>query len=324
MNNNKHFIKQSFLLTEKNSWVSIKPSVPSGNIPHKLFWLHMECDEKGTAEWLFEQRDIHDGVIQGLLAEDTSPRMTPYPDGYIINLRGINLAEGENPHDMISIRMFVQSGRIISTSKKDLHAEEEMAEILRSEDAPDDAGGFVLALLELLVDKAEENIIRLKEEMYDLEYKIIDEADTKQRRHLNEIRRTVISFSRFFSPQKDAAIKLAGLEGKLFSTAQTQGIKECINKLNKFLEDLDAIDNRCYVLQDEIAAITNDKINKNMYFISVMATVFLPLTFMTGLLGVNLGGIPGAKSENGFLTFILILAVVLVLQIIILRKSKKF
>lgn len=320
----KHFIKQSFILTEKKTWVSVSPAAPSESIPHKFFWLHMECDEKETGEWLYEQRDIADGVIEGLLAEDTRPRMTAYPDGYPINLRGINTEEGGDAHDMISIRMFVQKHRIVSTSKRYLHAEDELAELLRTEDAPEDAGGFLLALLELLVDRAESCIIELKEDVYDLEYKIIDESDTNQRRHLNEIRRKVITFSRFFSPQKDAAVKLANIREKMFTPHQIQGIKECINKLSKIIEDLDAIDNRCYVLQDEIAAITNDKINKKMYFISVMATVFLPLTFLTGLLGVNLGGIPGASSDRGFFNFLLILSAVLVLQIIILIKSKKF
>lgn len=317
------FIKHSYLLPEKNTWISLDGKMPTDSIPYKLCWLHMECDNEKTKEWMYEQDDIDEVIIEALLAEDTRPRTTIYPDGYLINLRGVNLDSEEDPHDMISIRMFVQNKRIISTSRKQLHAVDDLAALLKTEDAPETPGNIVAAVLDILADRAEIFIIELKESTYDLEYKIIDEADINQRRQITEIRRAVIKFSRFFSPQRDAALKLTTIKGSFFSVSDEQSIQESINKLNKFIEDLDSLDNRCYVLQDEVAAITNERINKKMYFISVMATVFLPLSFLTGLLGVNLGGIPGALDDMGFLKFILVLLAVLALQIILLVKSKK-
>jgi zinc transporter len=46
-----------------------------------------------------------------------------------------------------------------------------------------------------------------------------------------------------------------------------------------------------------------------MYVLSVVAALFLPLTFVTGLLGMNVGGLPGLESPNGFLISVIVMVV---------------
>lgn len=58
--------------------------------------------------------------------------------------------------------------------------------------------------------------------------------------------------------------------------------------------------------------------------ISIVAAMFLPLAFLTGMLGVNVGGIPGAESPFGFLTFSLILVVLVALQLWYFIKKRWF
>ena len=52
-----------------------------------------------------------------------------------------------------------------------------------------------------------------------------------------------------------------------------------------------------------------------MYVLSIVAAMFLPLGFLTGLLGTNLGGIPGAQSPVGFLAFTFLMVVIIGLQL---------
>ncbi len=320
----KSYITYSFILSDTNGWIDTDRTHPSENIKRRLSWVHMEADSERTKNWLYEQENIDQLAIESLLEEDTRPRTVFYQNGYMLNLRGVNLNTEQDPHDMVSIRLFIQPERIISTSKRQCHAVEDIAAALKADDVPRTSGEFVTLLLELLTERAESYITDLKDSTYELEYKIIDESDINQRRQISEIRRAVITFTRYFSPQKDAAAKLASAKGCLFDASQEQRIQECINKISKFIEDLDALDNRCYVLQDEVAAITNDRINRNMYFISMMAAVFLPVTFLTGLFGVNLGGIPGGKSEKGFIVFIIVLVLVIIIQVYAFKRSERF
>ena len=52
-----------------------------------------------------------------------------------------------------------------------------------------------------------------------------------------------------------------------------------------------------------------------MYVLSIVAAMFLPLGFLTGLVGINLGGIPGSESPLGFLVFSLLMIMILALQL---------
>ena len=59
-----------------------------------------------------------------------------------------------------------------------------------------------------------------------------------------------------------------------------------------------------------------------MYILSIISAIFLPLSFLTGLLGINIGGIPGAENENAFYIFSLILVFIISVQLTIFKKKR--
>jgi len=72
---------------------------------------------------------------------------------------------------------------------------------------------------------------------------------------------------------------------------------------------------RAQIVKDELVTGLSDRLNKNMYMLSVVAAIFLPLGFLTGLLGINVGGIPGADNEAAFWIFMGILALIILIQV---------
>lgn len=61
-----------------------------------------------------------------------------------------------------------------------------------------------------------------------------------------------------------------------------------------------AVRERAQIVKDELGNIMADKMNKNMYVLSIVAAIFLPLGFLPGLLGINVGGMPGVDSDLAF------------------------
>ncbi|MGB2009788.1 MAG: CorA family divalent cation transporter, partial [Cycloclasticus pugetii] len=88
--------------------------------------------------------------------------------------------------------------------------------------------------------------------------------------------------------------------------------------------DLDTIRERAQIVKDELVTGLSDRLNKNMYMLSVVAAIFLPLGFLTGLLGINVGGIPGANNEAAFWIFMGILALIILAQVWLFKKLKWF
>jgi len=90
----------------------------------------------------------------------------------------------------------------------------------------------------------------------------------------------------------------------------------------RYVEELDAIRERAQIIKDELANIIVDRLNKNTYVLSVIAAIFLPLGFLTGLLGINVGGIPGVGNPTAFTVFCILLLILVAIQILIFRKFK--
>jgi zinc transporter len=90
----------------------------------------------------------------------------------------------------------------------------------------------------------------------------------------------------------------------------------------RHIEELDTIRDKVILIQEELTNRLSEDLNKKMYILSIISAIFLPLTFLTGLLGINVGGIPGANNENAFYIFITILLLVIFSQYMIFRKKK--
>jgi len=113
------FILQNQILTKDGKWKDIGDAMPADG-EYALHWIHLYRESLSTQKWLYEN-DFDDPVIESLTDEDTRPRTSAFPDGVLINLRTVNTNRDEQPYDMLSMRMFIQKNKIISTSLKEIH-----------------------------------------------------------------------------------------------------------------------------------------------------------------------------------------------------------
>ena len=126
------------------------------------------------------------------------------------------------------------------------------------------------------------------------------------------------------SPQREAMTQLTSDKISLFSAEEKIQLREANDHLIRYIEELDCIKDRALVCQEELTNTLTEQMNNRMFVLSVVAAIFLPLGFLTGLLGINVGGIPGAENPYAFGIFILILIVVVGFQIWLFKKKKWF
>jgi zinc transporter len=87
----------------------------------------------------------------------------------------------------------------------------------------------------------------------------------------------------------------------------------------RFLEDLEAIRERTTVVHEEMSALVNEQIAQTSYRLTALATLLLTPGLIVGMLGANVGGIPGHEHPWGFAMVSLVIAVILVLQLVVYR-----
>ena len=99
-------------------------------------------------------------------------------------------------------------------------------------------------------------------------------------------------------------------------------LHEASDRLTRHLEDIDAVRERATVTHEELLSRASEQLNQRLYVLSILSAIFLPLTFFTGLLGINVGGIPGAENPQAFIIFIGILAIIIAFQIWLFKYKK--
>ena len=291
----------------------------------ELAWVHLDANHPDTKTWLESELSYLDPfVVPALVAEETRPRITEINDGALIILRGVNLNDNADPEDMVSIRLWVDNNRIISVEKRTMKAVTEMSHRIARGKGPTDAGSFTTKLIGLLFDNMEPVISDLDDRTDNIEEQILDDPDMLLRENIVDIRKKAIILRRYMAPQKDAIGQLRASDLDWIKQASYRQLQENHDRILRYVEDLDAIRERAQIVKDELANILADRLNKNMYILSVIAAIFLPLGFLTGLLGINVGGIPGADNLDAFWIFCAILFVLVIIQIAIFKAKKWF
>jgi len=303
---------------KKLSWEDLERWKPDDG----PLWLHFDYSSPEAAEWISEKSGLDEVSASALLTEESRPRTTLVGGGMLIALRGVNLNAGSDPEDMVAVRVWLDEKRVISTRKRRLLSESDIAASFEDNQGPRTTGEFIVALSDRLISRMGGSVEDIEDRVAEMEEEIISSESHALRTRLSEIRREAIMLRRYLAPQREAMMKLHAEVVPFLSDGDRMHLRETTDRVVRYIEDLDSVRDRAAVTQEELVNRLSEQMNTRMYVLSLVAAIFLPLGFLTGLLGINVGGIPGAENQSAFIIFILMLVFVVIAQIVIFKKKK--
>ena len=265
-----------------------------------ILWVHLDYSNPRVQEWIQEHSSLDEHLCAALVSGETRPRCFVLQEGMQVNMRGINHNSGEDVEDMVSLRMWLEEKRIITLRQRRLLATEDIRERLQQGNGPKTAGNVLAMLAQALVNRASGTIQKIEDQMDQLEAESMDGEPKALRTALADIRRLSIQIRRFLAPQRDATTQIILQELPWISPGDRSMLREVGDRLTRYVEELDAIRERAAVTQEELNARLNERTNRIVYILSVITAIFLPLGFLTGLLGINVGGMPGTENGEAF------------------------
>lgn len=285
-------------------------------------WVHLQRDAPDSQAWLHHGSGIGRLAIGALLAEETRPRCTTFENGTLVNLRGVNLNPGAEPEDMVSVRLWIEARFVVSTRRLPLAAVQDLRAAIDQRRGPCSPAELVSMLAERLTDRMMPVVLDLDERLDDLETVLLDGGASEMRQELGAIRRRAIGIRRYIGPQRDALAQAVAADLPRGDMQTRERLRETSLRVTRLVEDLDATRERAAAMQDELAQHLAEQANRRLYLLSLVTTIFLPLSFVTGLFGINVGGMPGIDSSHAFLFVCLALVVVAALEVILFRRLR--
>jgi len=273
-------------------------------------WLHLNYTHPESAEWLATTPLLPNTIRDALAGESTRPRVSRLGDGTLITLRCINGSTDERPDQLVAMRLYMDERLIVSTRQRKVLALDDVVQDLNDGTGPTDVGGWLVDVCDALTDHASEFIEELHDKIIDLEDTLMDQQ-VPPRGFLALLRKQLIVMRRYMAPQRDVYSRLASERLPWMTDDHRRRMQDIADRLGRGLDEIDACISRTAIMADEISQVMQESLARRSYTMSLMAMVFLPSTFLTGLFGVNLGGIPGGDWRLGFSLFCVMLVVLI-------------
>ena len=281
-------------------------------------WVHLDYADPSVVPWLRAQ-ELAPTIVEALTTTQPRPRSAVDGDGLMVILRGINLNEGSDADDMVALRMWFEADRVLTFRHRPVAAVRDITAKLLQGNGPTGVGSVLHDVVDHVLDRIGMQTTRIEDTIDAIEEELLASGGREIRPRLSELRRTSIALRRYLAPQRETIGRLHAERVSWMTDAIRAELRESADRMTRYVETLDAARERAAVSYEELSSRLAEQMNQTMYMLSVVAAIFLPLGLLTGLLGINVGGMPGVDSSMAFTLVTVALVVLGLLEAVFLR-----
>ncbi|MBN2675988.1 MAG: hypothetical protein JXR30_01910 [Alphaproteobacteria bacterium] len=291
--------------------------------PKGYMWACLKNNTKNAHDFLKKNTALEALLIDSLLKFKSISRVTDYKKGTLIILRGLNFNPKKNIEETISIKLWIEDHMVITLNDEVIKS---MADIQSSFESganyPKTPGDFLIALIQGMTKRLDVAVEKLEDKLEKIEDVFFDKMDMDTADDLSNIRRVSLILRSQMLPQSRTLYTLGSGKYSFLTKIQRKHLLEYFHMMENTLSLLENIRSRAVVVHDEMNAKLNNQLNTQNYVLSVVAALFLPITFITGLFGMNVSGIPYANHPLSFTAVAGILLCIFVIILMVLKKKK--
>jgi len=264
-----------------------------------LIWVHLTTNNEHAQEWLVQEAQAPDYIVDALTAMETRPRCDALGDGAFLNLRGRSSEETSSSEPLASVRIWATKGRVISVTRRALIAVDDVVETIESAQIRD-PGDLIAEFATAITRNLDPEVADLGDTLDDCEADLDADKVFELRRHVTKVRVAAIGYRRFLAPQRAALEKLAALPCDWLQDDDRLHLSAAADRAARMAEELESIRERSALMHEALTDLRAEQIDSRSLIISIAAMIFLPLTFITGLYGMNVKGLPYAEEPWAF------------------------
>ncbi|MBS0478188.1 MAG: zinc transporter ZntB [Proteobacteria bacterium] len=253
-------------------------------------WVHLNTNNEHAQDWLANTAKLDDYLVDALTATETRPRCEQFGDGALINLRGRSEDEMTSSDPLASVRIWAVERRVISVTRKKLSAIDTVERAV-SDGHVRDPGDLIAAFAGAITADLDPDVARLGDDLDECETQLDAERVFELRRTVTRVRAQSIGYRRFLSPQRTAVEKLATLPVGWLQDDDRLHLAAAADRAARMAEELESIRERAALTHEALTDLRAEQIDQRGLIISIAALIFLPLTFFTGLYGMNVRGL---------------------------------
>ncbi len=298
--------------------------VPDEALLTGTHWLHFDGRHQGARLWLRGESGLDPVAIDGLLGRNPRPRVTVTGEQVLLSLRGLSMEPSAPEDDMLSVQVWTNGARIITCRDRPAQAISDLRRDLDHGQGPADTGEFLSVLAERLVSAMDDLIAEAEADTDRLGQTGARSNTAALVEELAGIRRRMIRLGRYLGPQRRALTHLAAAPLAWLNQEDRALLHATAEQTAEFEDSLRSALEVAEITQDELLQRSSEKTEQRVYVLTLISAVFMPLSFVTGLFGVNLAGIPAAENPLSFAALVGSLVALVGVQLLIFKAKGWF
>ncbi|AUD02743.1 magnesium/cobalt transporter CorA [Spirosoma pollinicola] len=276
---------------------------------------------------LGQQYHLHPLLLEDVLNTEQKPKIDLYDDTVVfVTLKMLHHSRQRQEIDIEHISLVLGKNYLISFQEertKDIF--EPVIDRIKASSGKTRRNGsdyLLYALMDVVVDHYFLITERIGEKMDELEESIVQEQATQQtlatlytlKRELSVIRRTVY-------PLRDILSELLRGESDLIQHSTVPYLHDLADHVNQVIETLDSYRELISGLMEVYYSIVNNRMNSVMKTLTIVSAIFIPLTFIAGIYGMNFSNMPELRSPTGYFWTLFVMAAIATGEIIYFKRS---
>jgi len=254
-----------------------------------VFWVDLAAPTPGEANLLTDVFKFHELSVEDALAVSHHPKIEPY-DGYLyVILHGIDSRTVRTRFATRDVDFFLTERYLVTVHDGQSRSIAQVRELCARNGGllADGPAGLMHHIVDTMVDNYRPEIDRLEQRMDKVEREVFTRPRHDMIRSILTIKRDVVSLRQVVQPQRDVLGRLARREFQVITPQIGYRFRDVYDHLVRLADESLIFQDRATSLVEAHLSSVSNQLNNIMKILTVIATIFMPLTFLTGLYGMN-------------------------------------
>lgn len=262
-----------------------------------LVWVDMVAPTAAERQLLHTQFQFHPLALEDIEHRHQRPKIEVYSNHYFIVVYAIHLGEVHENLDLHEIAIFLGKNYVVTVHSDpvpELQAALERWEH-STESIGSDVGAVLYAIMDGLVDEYFPLIDELADRVEMLEEKIFDHFDRQALNDIFTLKKDLLALRRVVAPQRDVFNVLMRRDPPILPVGSIIYFQDVYDHTVRVLDSIDTYRDLLSSALDAYLSVQGNALNEVMRRLTVISTIFLPLTFLSGFFGMNFSNLPFDK-----------------------------
>jgi magnesium transporter len=268
---------------------------------------------------------IHPLILEDLLNTDQRPKMEDLEDYLYLNLKMLMLPEGSRDIKVEHVSLIIGKNYLISFQEDIGDVFDPVRERIRKEGGRVRKSGpdyLAYSLIDNIVDNYFGVMEKIEEWVESLEEELVVNATRESLQKINRLKKDMIFLRKAVWPLREMILALERMESPLIRQDTRIYLRDVYDHAIQVIDTLETFRDMVSGMIDIYLSSLSFKMNEIMKVLTLIATIFIPLTFVAGVYGMNFRNMPELGWEFGYYAVWGIMITIVVIMLVYFRKRE--